>query len=119
MGDNEIEGKRRILIAHSRRRVKLEEQRALLGYNRDPKIDLELEDIDRAIRQLERELPGSRHAHKSSLLLDPKTWLYIVMFAAGISNVFQHYVGPIAGGIFGVLLGLLIGVIHETVFSLS
>jgi hypothetical protein len=45
-----------LIIAYTRRKHELEMQRALAGYSVDPKISLEIEDIEAQIEQLLLEL---------------------------------------------------------------
>jgi hypothetical protein len=56
MSDEYKASKRKILRAHYRRLAKLEEQKALHGYSRDPKLDLEIEDIKKEIEDIEDEI---------------------------------------------------------------
>lgn len=118
MDKEERAAKQTVLRAHRRRQAKLEEQRALLGYSRDPKIDLELEDIAAALLELQDELNTTLAApvSRSHAITRPKSWLYIGICAFFPVNVCMALFGPLAGGIIGLLIGMVIGMVYAVVF---
>ena len=50
---------KQLLVAHTRRKHELELQRALAGYSVDPKVSLEIEDIEKKIDELLVQLKGT------------------------------------------------------------
>ncbi len=51
-----IEGIKRLIENHNRRLQKLKEQKALFGISADPKIDIEIEDIEEETKKLQAKL---------------------------------------------------------------
>lgn len=121
MDREERAAKQKVLRAHQRRQAKLEEQKALLGYSRDPKIDLELEDIAATMLELHDELntTSTESVSRSHAITSPKSWLYIGICAFFPVNLCMALFGPIAGGIIGLLIGMVIGMVYAVVFPAS
>lgn len=56
MDEEEIAAIRRLLTAHTRRLRKLQERQAEIGRNRQPDLDIEIEDIEKIVEQLKQQL---------------------------------------------------------------
>lgn len=118
MDRDDAAAKRKVLKAHRRRQAKLAEQRALLGYSRDPKIDMELEDIAEEITQLQAEVPDAPSAQTARHhgIMSPKSWLYIGICTVAPVNLCMALFGPIAGSLIGLLIGVIVGMLYAVVF---
>lgn len=121
MDRDDAAAKRKVLKAHRRRQAKLAEQRALLGYSRDPKIDMELEDIAEEITQLQAEVqdaPSAQPLHQDGIL-SPKAWLYIGIATLASVNLCMTLFGSVAGSFIGLLIGMIVGMLYAVVFPAS
>ncbi|MDQ2997377.1 MAG: hypothetical protein M3R61_10025 [Chloroflexota bacterium] len=56
MDEEEIVSIRRVLTAHMRRLVILQERQAAIGRRKEPELDIEIEDIEKVVQQLKEQI---------------------------------------------------------------